>query len=364
MKILLASLEKGWGGGQEYLLGLIEGLLKNNDRVVQLVRPKSKSSERFKLEFEYEPLLYGAIDFDYKKLSDWFKLIKNLRTSDLIHIHREHELWLAFVCKLVSPKTKIFYSQHILPRRKFWCLYLCDRVIPVSLYIKKALEELYKSKNIQDVIYPAVSKLLFETIEETKNKTESNFKGAPSLLMSGSYWKEQYKLIPVLKEVLKALPEAHLNFVAPSEKDFQLQELKNLVIAEGIDSHVSFLSSMGRTDYLELVKNTDMFVYSHTREAFGIAVMEACLLGKTVICFNSGALPEIAGKYDKGILIEHTDSYVKAFSEAIIRTYQTDDYKRKSQNLNELKNYFSEFQMIEKHIEAYKECLNFSPPSN
>ena len=49
--IFLVNLDKGWGGGQEYLISLIDGLLTANYKVGQILKTNSISDTRFPENF-------------------------------------------------------------------------------------------------------------------------------------------------------------------------------------------------------------------------------------------------------------------------------------------------------------------------
>lgn len=58
----------------------------------------------------------------------------------------------------------------------------------------------------------------------------------------------------------------------------------------------------------EVAQEGDLFVFPSRDEGFGLAVLEMMLRGKIVICFRSGALPEIVNDGVDGFLIEPGDA--------------------------------------------------------
>ncbi len=346
MKILLISFDFNWGGVQEYFVSLTQGLLKqSNIEVIHLVKEKSFSSKRF-LEIFENYKNYKLKTFSFFSLKDFINLFFLLKQVDIIHINREHELWLAFLCRIIKVKAKIIFSQHIKPNKKRFCLNFCDKITVNSNYIRKCFEVLYNKKYINKIslLYPSISNL--PKLKEAPYKIN----GFPSMLMSGAYWKNQEKLLYVLKRILKEKSQAKLYYIGPSQDQKLLSKLKEKIKTLKLENNVEILDPLPREQALSLINIIDFYVYSFTEEPFGISILEACLLNKTIIAFKGGGINEILENYNKSYLIKAFN--YDEFAQTLIKIYNNQEYKKMA-NLELLKEKFSFEKMLESHLTLY-----------
>lgn len=79
-------------------------------------------------------------------------------------------------------------------------------------------------------------------------------------------------------------------------------ELKNLVVAKGLNNQVFFLGHLNRNEILTYLQNCHAFVLSSTYETFGVVLIEALACGKPVIATACGG-PENIVHEQNGYLI-------------------------------------------------------------
>lgn len=331
-KLLLANYDKRWGGGQEYLVYLIEGLLKQNFQIGQLIEPSSISAERFLEKFKHEPN-YKPYIISRKNL---FELKKIISQYSILHIHREHDIWLSLLANL---KTKKVFSQHIKPNKKRLFMPLFQKIICNSNYVKSAFEKIYKRE--AHLIFPSIC------LKENNLPNKIILQGKPKILMSAAFHKNQIELIEIFELIEKKMPEAMLYFIGPSAETKALNNLKNLINIKNLNQKITILPSCKHSQYLEILKQIDVFAYTYTEEAFGMAVLEAALMNKNIIAYKGGGLIDVLENYTKAILIEPNNKM--AFAYALTQLENLPII-----NLETLKQKFSKEQLVEKHLKIYK----------
>ncbi len=338
-RILFINYDKRWGGGQEYLRILIRSLLETKDYIVgQLFQPGSTSEKRFSQEFSQETNYLGRAI----KRNNFIQLFRNLRLFDIVHIHREHDLWLGVLAKLFNPKLKLFYSIHLKPQKKRLLVKFCDVISCNSTFTAKAFEELYKKK--AEVIYPCV------TWDEKLTLQKIPIRGKPSILMSAAFYKNQTELVEIFHELIKQKADAHLYFIGPSQ-DKGIKELILKIESLGLAGSITILPSMPREEYLSFLKSVDFFAYTYEYEPFGMAVLEAALMNKPIIAYSAGGVTEILKHYTKARLIQPGDRL--SFVNALLQSPEAE-----ANSANSFMQKFSLENFLFQHKKIYEALLN------
>jgi glycosyltransferase involved in cell wall biosynthesis len=344
-KILLIDLtSSGWGGGQEYLLTLLSGLQRENSSTTLLVKKDSLANAKYREKFEELNLNFEIFSFKESFLN-LIKLVFLLATYDVIHFHRLHEIWIAWLCRILFPLKKLILSNHI-PLKKFvFSLFLFDFVTGNSSFVVKSIRKNSFRKKVE-LIYPCVESSHLLNIEPEK------LIGTPVLLMGGNLYKNQQELVDIFKLILSRLPESMLYFSHPNSsegKDAVLLQRK--IDDEDLSERVKVLSDVDRTRYLKLLKSCDVFVYTYTKEPFGLVLLEAALLNKRIVAykFEDGGGNEVLESAETAVLIEPHNQ--KDFAEQVILSA---DQKTLDTQLNsELVDKFSVTGFIAKHLLIY-----------
>lgn len=301
-KVLLLNFDKRWGGVQEYLINCGHFLLSQNYIITQLIKSNSMSSCKLSTEFaEFtKDSQYNLIEFDIKSL------IHSLWTHNIIHIHREHELWIILAIRIIEliqygkiNIKKILYTQHILPRKHRYLIYLANTIITPSNYIKQALLSKYKSLSTQHIhiIHPICS-LDINTQNTIQKSSPSQYK----ILLSGALYKFQYILDEILQDISNQ-PDLsnniHLYIASPSSSQQDKHIIHNILLKyPHIES--TLLEHKQRMEYLNFVNNNiDIYIHTFTKEAFGISVYEVATLNKPIIAVSGGGSDEIVEVYSQ-----------------------------------------------------------------
>lgn len=118
--------------------------------------------------------------------------------------------------------------------------------------------------------------------------------------------KGQEKLLYAFQEILKEFPQARLQFVGDGE---YLPYVEDLSKALSIHDHVDFLGYVH--DVYDVLKSATACVFPSqwALEGFGVVIIEAMSLGKPVVAFRHGPIPEIIVDTVNGLLAESGNTH-------------------------------------------------------
>jgi len=115
------------------------------------------------------------------------------------------------------------------------------------------------------------------------------------------------------KQVLQAIPSARFLIVGGEGPDLSYEHILRRRTRElGLEDRVRLTGY--RQDVAEIIAGSDLLVCTGMREAFGRVLMEGMALGKAVVAFRSGGVPELVTE-DCGLLVAEGDA--AALAEAI-----------------------------------------------
>ncbi|HAA89289.1 MAG: Glycosyl transferase [Thermoanaerobacterales bacterium 50_218] len=124
------------------------------------------------------------------------------------------------------------------------------------------------------------------------------------------------------REVVREVPQARFLIVGSG---FYWRQIDSMIAEFGLGEHclrTGFQQEVGKV-YAAL----DVLVISSLSEGFGLTALEALALGKPVIATRVGALPEILGDGECGILVPPADS--GALARALLDLLQNPDLARR-----------------------------------
>ena len=118
-------------------------------------------------------------------------------------------------------------------------------------------------------------------------------------------WKGQDRFIRVAAQIAKTNPSVH--FVIVGGTPFQVQDsyekqLHQLAAKHNLSNQITFTGQL--QDVGSALAELDIFVHAGDPEPFGLVNVEAMAMGKPVVAFAHGALPEIIVHEETGLLIQ------------------------------------------------------------
>jgi len=233
----------------------------------------------------------------------------------IIHAHQAVEGLHAYLATR-GLKTKVVLSYHgYIPQAKKdnkVLEFLAPRIdanIAVSNGFIERLKEQSNIKNLSDfyVIYNGIDekKLLNEfdrnnNVREELNLPQNGFLAG----MVGNFqsWKDQLTICKAMASILTRIPSFHFIFVGGKVKStpeyydncHRFCEENNLL------TNIHFLGK--RDDVPSILNKLDLFVFSTIEDTFGIAVVEAMLMGVPTISSDIPPLKEVTNNGEFGLL--------------------------------------------------------------
>src|SRR5574341_1268543 len=289
MKILFVNNFRYRGGGEEFLMELLPGLLRKGASIGIVCRPDTPLSAMFKdLPIEVYPVeksgLSGALSF--------FRIAKIIRDRryDIISIQRGHDIVQAWIASFLSGvRPLLIYTVHVADFIKSrFRLRRMHRIVTISRHIKNKIGTLYPALSGKvDIIHHGIDLTTFKNGRVTPDFIRNRFglsAETPLVSSSGSMWKNQI-------EFLDPLP--------------QLQEFKERAAALGVTDSLLWLDTIPKTDMPSYYADIDLAISTFRNEGFGLWVVEALAMGTPVIAFDEGGVRDSLEGCPAGVLIRN-----------------------------------------------------------
>jgi glycosyltransferase involved in cell wall biosynthesis len=148
-----------------------------------------------------------------------------------------------------------------------------------------------------------------------REETRHRFKlpaSAPILLNVGRLSKQKNQ--ELLIRALASLPQAHLVLAGGGG---QVNSYRTLAAALGVSDRVHMLGALPPGDIADLFGCADLFVFPSTWETFGLAAVEAAMLGVPMVAADLPALREVLRTDGPGIAVFITAHDLEEWTQAI-----------------------------------------------
>ncbi len=252
------------------------------------------------LSIEYLKIIKIENDADIFLLSGF---IEKIIFSPLAKIFKKPSVWIEF-----GPMTTIFAKFFRLPK----VLYFLVKSMP-----ERVITSSYNSRNnLTSVARISLAKLrvvacgrnleiynpILDLKKSTKLKTIKNLVVCVSRMEPG---KGQDLLVKAFSKVLKVIPEAKLRIIGEGGfKEKVAAEIKTFKLEQNIELVGYVKDSMNELKRAQVV----VFPSVWALEGFGLVLIEALSLGKPIVAFNKGPIPEIINDGDNGLLAKSHDT--------------------------------------------------------
>jgi glycosyltransferase involved in cell wall biosynthesis len=127
-------------------------------------------------------------------------------------------------------------------------------------------------------------------------------------------------LIDAVPEVSRTIPGSKLVLILSRETKTEYRRARRLIDAVNRDNSIIVLDPMPLEMLPDYVNIADAVVIPSLSEGFGFSAVESCMLGKNVVCTDTGSLPEVT--FGKLVTVKKADSH--AIANGIIRMYNGD----------------------------------------
>ncbi len=362
LNILFVNSYLNAGGITRYILYLATELVGRGHQV-WVASSGGEWEEKFKkngISLVKIPLNTKAI-FSPKILTSFLELRRFLKTQqiDLIHSHKRVSQCLA---SLVSAFTKI---PHITTFHGFYRLSFMRRLLKFdgtrAIAISKAtanhiqddlgisnqkLRVVYNGVTLEDLAPPG-------PLSELKEKYK--VKGSPIIGMMARLKPEKNHQLTIaaLGTLVKKFPDIVL--LIPGEGSLK-PKLKKMVIDRCLEKNVQFFDTV---EPLGMYKMMDIFIHPATSEGFGLAIIEAQMVGVPVIATDVDGIREIVVDKISGLLIKnpHNEAELADKISYLLKNPETAAGLVKK-GTHRAYDIFSISKMTDGILEVYKEVLN------
>lgn len=129
-------------------------------------------------------------------------------------------------------------------------------------------------------------------------------------------WKGIHGLIDALALVRQEIPDATLSIIGDGPERTSLEAHA----AEKVSGAVTFLGALSHTETLAHVQAADVFALNSTYEGLSHMLIEATMLGASIVASNAGGNPEVIRHEQDGLIVPTGDS--AALAQALTRMLQ------------------------------------------
>lgn len=289
--------------------------------VVQGNTPMAEEALRRRIQCE---VLNPRFKFGDLLASRRLARIMRSRGTQVAVLMQSKDINLAAVAKLLSPGFKIVFYQQMQSRINkrdavhTWMYSKLSLWITLTQQMKKeVIEHTRVPERLISVVPLGRDTRAFdpEQFDASSAKKERGLPlDRPILTMIGRLdpLKGQEEFLRSIPAVHEQRPEA-LFVIAGDETKGETgyrRALDDLAAKLGIREHVLFLPFTEKVP--ELLAATDIFVMPSHSETYGLVLIEAMAMGKSVVATNAGGVPEIVRDGHNGILVPPRDEHALA----------------------------------------------------
>ncbi|MDR7555342.1 MAG: glycosyltransferase family 4 protein [Armatimonadota bacterium] len=370
MKILHVQKVTGIGGSERHLLDLLPALAARGVEVRMVVLTAGRA-DRFLAAAEERRIAVDAVpagpDVNPVVVSTLVRLIRRFR-PDLIHTHLIHADLHGAAAAVIAgvPTVSSFHGTHPFFERpgvrhvEAWALRRACRVIAISHWVARFLASrgLAEASNVRVVHYGVDRRVWQPLTPDEREAARRKLHVEPdafvvviaSRLVTGKGHDTLFRAVAQLGGV-------PLRLVVVGDGP-ERERLNKLVAALELAHRVRFLGFV--PDVRSVLAAADVAAVptsARLREGFGLAALEAQVLGVPVVASATASLPEIVADGETGMLVP-PDS-VPALADALAGL-AADPMRRRAMGeaaVWRARQRFSLDRMVEATIEVYREAL-------
>ena len=367
LRILHISSAQTFGGGERYLVDLVNALAARGHELFVAVRRRSPLNEKLELPPDnlIELPLRNALDA--KTAGALAKLTRD-RQIEIVHAHMARDYPLAAYAVRRNAGAKLIVTRHVLfPLSRLHKLTLARvaKVIAVSHAVARDVgaQALVPNEKIA-VIHNGVDVDRIESVRSRFQRTEflRRWDLPDDRLLVGSVGtltplKGYEDLLRAVARVREATPEAFfvISGVDSSPGQTYQSALERLIGELDLRDHVRLISWMD--DITDLYCALNIFVSASHSESFGLAIVEAMAAGAAIVATQTEGASEIIQDGKTGRLVPLGDA--EQVAQAIIsllrdsktRQHMTDAAR------TAVKEKFSLARMVNETEALYREAL-------
>lgn len=289
--VVLISSQPQWGGGEQWLWSLGQGLSQKGVRVHWIAPEKSPMAERL----ERSTFSWLPVHGKGRSLRDLHSIRNYIRRSDIdvIHFNDSHAVIGTSLAILDCRRIARVWTKHtIFPlrwRQKY--RWMIDRIICVSKAAQKAVVDCGLPTEQTAVIYGAVEEPKFDAAARQDLLSELSWESQSRIIMCvGNLLKckgHRYA-IEAMPTILERHPHAKLVIAGEGRERI---ELERLLVELNLRNSVKLLGFRG--DATRLLSAADVVVQPSLSEALSLVAIESQMLLRPLVATAVGGLAEV-----------------------------------------------------------------------
>ena len=368
IKILQGIRQGKVGGGESYLMGLVENLDHRRFQPVVLSFTEGPMVDRLRSLGIDTHVIYTEKPFDFGVWGKVAELIKE-ENIDLVHAHGTRAMSNMFRPALKSNLPLIYTCHGWSFHRDQNPLVKTMRIQSEKFLTKKASVNICGAKaNAEqarrlfgrfdaEIIYNSIDPSRFDPHNKyTDVRKELGLSEDEIIIASIARFtvqKQPLKLIAAFAEVAKQVPNATLLMVGDGEEKTRMQEL---IADMGLQTRV--VMQPFRQDVPDVLAAADIFVLPSLWEVFPLALLEAMSMGKAAIATAVDGTPEMVQDGYNGLLI-NVDNLQEELQQAMLRLCN-DDMLRQMISANAITSIYNKYNirtLVEKNEAVYEKLM-------
>ncbi len=310
MKILFVNNFRYRGGGEEFLMELLPGLIRKGAAVGLVCRPRTPLASMFR---EFPVQVIPVQKSGFSGLASFFKIAQIIRRGkyDIISIQRGHDIFQARIAALLSGKRpKLVYTVHVADFvQSRFLLNSVDRIVTISRHIVEKIERFSPGlKQRISVIHHGIDLEAFHKGKTLRGFIRKKFNlppDTPVISTSGSIWKNQIEFLDALVEIRKKVPNVRYLLLTPLADMPQMQEFKDRAARLGVADSLLWHDAVPKEDMPAYYADIDVAVSTFRNEGFGLWIVEAMAMGAPVVAFDEGGVRDSLEGCPAGVLIRN-----------------------------------------------------------
>jgi glycosyltransferase involved in cell wall biosynthesis len=307
LKILHIDPERGWGGGEAQVLGLLSYLAAQGHRNDLLTDPNGKLWECCRnLGVRTLPLVMRN-DVDLRAVWRVRRLIGRAG-YDIVHLHtkRAHALAVWLPHGTGTPRYVVTRRMDYPEKNNCRTRYLYNRCVDGVVAISRPILELLADAGVDG----AKVRLIHSGIDVARFSPGAGNAAPEHVPTIGTVAVlETRKGHRFLLEAMARLRARGVKLRCLLAGDgSERKGLEQMVAKLGLEGQVDFQGFVADTP--ALLASIDIFVLPSVHEGLGVAALEAMAAGKAVVASRVGGLAELISDGDTGLLVPPEDSDV------------------------------------------------------
>jgi len=362
MKVLFVNNFRYRGGGEEFLMELLPGLIEKGVVIGIVCRPNTPLSSMFNgMPIEVYPIEKSG----FSGISSFFKIAKIIsRTGyDIVCIQRGHDILQSWFASLLSDRRpKLMYIVHVadfIDSR--FLLGRMNKVVTISRHIaQKVLSFAPKLSDRVSVIHHGIDLATFNASRSAKGFIRNRFglsDDTPLVSSSGSMWKNQIEFLDALVDIKKEIIGVRYLLLTPMALIPQLRAFKDRAAVLGVTDNILWLDTLRKEDMPFYYADIDIAISTFRNEGFGLWVVEALAMGTPVVAFDGGGVCDSLEGCPAGILIKHG---AREMAAEVVRILRDREVRRRMSEAGPLwsAERFSRDRMVDEYYRFFEEIIN------